>query len=178
MEGIPSIGAENVLGIGQYDYSKEKYISEDYFERMTGGVVKSRDVLLYKDGANVGRSSYVGDGFPHERCAVNEHVFILRSRDTIGQNFLYFWISTDEARQRVANLNANCAQPGISRGKLEGLEMTLPAPTLIRTFNESVEPQVRLIFRLAVMNHKLRAARDLLLPRLMSGEVGAKVKEG
>ena len=170
-DGIPSIGAENVLGIGQYDFSKEKFIPENYFERMTGGVVKNRDVLLYKDGANIGRSSYVGDGFPHDKCAVNEHVFLLRSRDDIGQNFLYFWISTDESRQRIANLNANCAQPGISRERLKGLLMTLPTAALVREFNESVEPQVKLIFRLAVMNRRLRAARDLLLPRLMSGEV-------
>ena len=30
-EGIPSIGAENVIGIGQYDFTKEKYIPEEYF---------------------------------------------------------------------------------------------------------------------------------------------------
>ncbi|MEW6418672.1 MAG: restriction endonuclease subunit S [Nitrospirota bacterium] len=29
--GVPSIGAENILGLGQYDYSKEKYISKDFF---------------------------------------------------------------------------------------------------------------------------------------------------
>jgi type I restriction enzyme S subunit len=46
-EGIPSIGAENVLGIGKYDYTKEKYVPEEYFEQMTRGIVRNRDVVLY-----------------------------------------------------------------------------------------------------------------------------------
>ena len=32
-DGIPSIGAENIIGLGQYDYSKEKYVPEDYFAK-------------------------------------------------------------------------------------------------------------------------------------------------
>ena len=88
--GIPSIGAENVIGIGSYDYSKDKYVPDGYFNAMRQGVVHSRDVVLYKDGANIGRSSYFGDGFPHDRCAVNEHVFIVRTRPEIGAEFLVF----------------------------------------------------------------------------------------
>ena len=32
--GVPSIGAENVLGLGQYDFSKEKYVPPDFFDRL------------------------------------------------------------------------------------------------------------------------------------------------
>jgi type I restriction enzyme S subunit len=170
-EGVPSIGAENVLGIGQYDYSKEKYVSEEYFEQMTRGVVRNRDVLLYKDGANIGRASFVGEGYPHDRCAVNEHVFILRSHPFVGQSFLYFWMIRNENRHAIANLNANTAQPGISQEKLKGLRFLLPLERLTRAFNDAVEAPVKQIFALALMNRKLSAARDLLLPRLMSGEI-------
>src|SRR5690606_13132131 len=47
--GVPSVGAENVLGLGKYDYSKDKYISRSFFESMRRGHVRSGDVLLYKD---------------------------------------------------------------------------------------------------------------------------------
>jgi len=170
-EGIPSIGAENVLGLGLYDYSKEKYVSEDYFGGMKRGVVRDRDVVLYKDGANIGRASYFGNNFPHERCAVNEHVFILRSRPAIGQTFLYFWMIQSENRQAIANLNSNTAQPGINQKKLKNLQFLLPPEHLTRKFNDAVESQIRQIFTLARMNRKLKITRDLLLPRLMSGEI-------
>ena len=170
-EGIPSIGAENVTGIGQYDFAKEKYVPEDYFSAMRKGVLRSRDVVLYKDGANIGRSSYFGDGFPHEKCAVNEHVFILRALPEVGQNLLYFWAAEDETRQHVANLNANTAQPGVSQDKLKTLGFVQPPSEVASQFNEDVEPVVRQIFLLARVKQRLSEARDLLLPRLMSGEV-------
>ena len=169
--GIPSIGAENVIALGQYDYTKEKYIPRDYFARLRRGVIQSRDVLLYKDGANIGRSSMFGDRFPHSQCAVNEHVFILRTYANVGQSFLYFWLSQPETRQSVVNLNASTAQPGISQGKLKTLWFLLPPEALRHQFNESVEAHVAQIFRLALMNRKLAEARDLLLPRLTSGAI-------
>ena len=169
--GIPSIGAENVIGLGQYDYSKEKYVPENYFARMRRGVINSRDVVLYKDGAHIGRSSMFGDGFPHSRCAINEHVFILRAQEDVGQSYLCFWLSQPETRQSVVNLNANTAQPGVSQDKLKTLWFLLPPEALRHLFNERVEAKVAQIFRLALMNQRLAEARDLLLPRLMSGEI-------
>ena len=170
-DGIPSVGAENVIGIGQYHYSKEKYVPETYFNSMRKGIIQSRDVLVYKDGANIGRSSYFGDGYPHETCAVNEHVFILRASPQVGQNLLYFWVERDETRQRIANLNANTAQPGVSQSKLKTLDFVVPQDRIASMFNETVEPIVRQIFLLAKEIQALINARDLLLPRLMDGEV-------
>ena len=169
--GVPSIGAENVISLGQYDYSKEKYVPENYFARMRRGVINSRDVALYKDGAQIGRSSMFGDDFPHSQCAINEHVFILRAQEDVGQSYLYFWLSQPETRQSVVNLNANTAQPGVSQDKLKTLWFLLPPEALRHLFNESVEAQVAQVFRLALMNQKLAEARDLLLPRLMNGEI-------
>ena len=170
-DGIASIGAENVIGLGQYDYSKEKYVPDGYFEKMRRGVIQSRDVVLYKDGAHIGRSSMFGDGFPHAQCAVNEHVFILRAKADVGQSYLYFWLSQPETRKHILNLNANTAQPGISQGKFKMLWFLLPPETLRHLFNERVEALVAQIFRLALMNRKLVEARDILLPRLMNGEI-------
>jgi len=59
--GIPSIGAENVLGLGRYDFGKEKYVTEDFYESMRKGKIKSGDVLLYKDEAKLGRKSMFRD---------------------------------------------------------------------------------------------------------------------
>src|SRR5205823_2036197 len=114
--GIPSIGAENISGLGQYDYAKEKFVSQAFFEKMKQGHVESGDVLLYKDGAHIGRKAMFRDGFPHAVCSVNEHVFILRAnRRYCSQNYLYFWLDQPDMTQNIRNLNANAAQPGINQ---------------------------------------------------------------
>ena len=75
---VPSIGAENILGLGKYDFTKEKFISCEFFENMKKGIIKDSDVLLYKDGAKLGRKSLFRDGFPHGLCCINEHVCVFR----------------------------------------------------------------------------------------------------
>ena len=170
-EGIPSIGAENVISIGRYNYSKEKYVPENYFNTMQKGIVQDRDVVIYKDGANIGRSSYFGDGFPHEKCCVNEHVFILRSSKSIGSNLLFFWVERDETRQRIANLNTNSAQPGINQTSLKSLKFLKPSHSVAKIFNEKVEPFIKKIFLSANANQSLIKIRDTLLPKLISGEL-------
>jgi type I restriction enzyme S subunit len=48
----------------------------------------------------------------------------------------------------------------------------LVAPRLLQTlYAEQVEPLFEMSETLNEQNQKLRAARDLLLPRLMSGEI-------
>lgn len=169
--GVPSIGAENISGLGRYDYGKEKFVSREFFARMTRGRVQSGDVLLYKDGAHIGRKSLFRDGFPHEECAVNEHVFILRPDDRVTPAYLFFWLDQDEMTQRIRALNANAAQPGINQQGVNGLPILLPEYDLMSVFTERVEPILALLFNLAKKNSILRATRDLLLPKLISGEL-------
>jgi type I restriction enzyme S subunit len=79
---MPSIGAENIIALGQYSFSKEKFIPTDFYEALKskGAALRPGDVLLYKDGAQIGRKTYFECGFPHRECAINEHVFILRAK--------------------------------------------------------------------------------------------------
>ena len=50
-------------------------------------------------------------------------------------------------------------------------ELLLPPRVLLDQFHEAAEPNFRLIRKLELQNQKLAQARDLLLPRLVNGEV-------
>ncbi len=170
-KGIPSIGAENINGLGNYDFSKEKYVSSDFYEQMRRGKVKSEDVMLYKDGAYIGRKALFRDGYPHEECAVNEHVFILRTNSVVTQSYLYFWLDLPNMTSKIRALNANAAQPGINQVGVKNLPILVPSKSVLNKFTEQSEPSLALLFNLAKKNLKLRATRDLLLPKLISGEI-------
>ena len=47
----------------------------------------------------------------------------------------------------------------------------VPPRTLLRTFDEAVAPKLTQLHNLARQNRALARARDLLLPRLISGEI-------
>lgn len=171
-EGIPSIGAENINGIGRHDFEKEKFIPREYFEKMNKGIVQSRDVAIYKDGAYIGKSSYFRDGFPHTECCVNEHVFLLRANGIrLTQNALYLWLQDPEIVRAIRATNANAAQPGINQQSVGGLELVVPDSNIAAQFDRLVEAMLAEIINLAKRNQSLRRSRDLLLPRLLSGQI-------
>lgn len=169
--GVPSIGAENIIGLGQYDYTKEKFVTREFFNNMKRGYIQSGDVLLYKDGAQIGRKSMFRDGFPHAECCINEHVFILRTNRRCGQNYLFFWLDQPEMTQNIINLNANAAQPGINQSGVRSLPILLPPTPLLEIAEQFLEPILGLLFSNAKRNNILRQTRDLLLPKLISGEL-------
>jgi len=171
-EGVPSIGAENINGIGRHEFASEKLVPRAFFEQMRKGVIRDRDVAIYKDGAYIGKSSYFRDGFPHAECCVNEHVFLLRGEGVrLKQNFLYIWLQEPDTVQAIRSKNANAAQPGINQQTLGGLKLVLPDEKAAAHFDRLVEPLLAEIINLAKQIQNLRRTRDLLLPRLLSGQV-------
>ena len=177
-DGVPSIGAENINGIGKHEFASEKLVPREFFEQMRKGVIRDRDVAIYKDGAYIGKSSYFRDGCPNEECCVNEHVFLLRGDGTrLKQNFLYVWFQEPDTVQTIRSKNANAAQPGINQQTLGGLELVLPDENTATQFDRLVEPLLAEIINLAKQIQNLRRTRDLLLPRLLSGQIEARPPE-
>ena len=170
--GVPSVGAENIVGLGKYDYSKEKYISEEFFNRLGRGVVNSGDVLLYKDGAYVGKKSLFMNGFPHKKCAINEHVFILRTNSRLkSQFFLYFWLDQPSVTKKIIDAGVKAAQPGINQSNVNSLPILLPPEESVKKFDNEISPIMGMIFSNAIESNRLAALRDLLLQKLISGEI-------
>lgn len=177
-DGIPSIGAENINGIGRHDFEAEKLVPREFFQEMRRGVVRDRDVAIYKDGAYIGKSSYFRDGFPHTLCCVNEHVFLLRTNGVhLTQNTLYLWLQEPDTVHSIRATNANAAQPGINQQSIGGLELVVPDSNTSTYFDRLVEPMLTEIINLAKRNQNLRRTRDLLLPHLLSGQMNLGNKE-
>jgi type I restriction enzyme, S subunit len=168
---IPSIGAENIIGLGKYNYLKTKFVSSDFFNVMKDGKIKENDVLLYKDGASLGRSSLFRNGFPFQKCCINEHVFILRPSEKISSSFLFFWIDQDFMKQEIINLNSNSAQPGINKPGVLSLPILIPEININKKFRILIEPLLTKFFKNILNCNQLTKTRDTLLPKLMSGEI-------
>jgi type I restriction enzyme S subunit len=68
-------------------------------------------------------------------------------------------------------ISTDVAVPGLNRDFAYSRPLLFPTDTMRRQFLDAVVPLRQQIENLEAMNDKLRAARDLLLPRLMSGEI-------
>lgn len=67
--------------------------------------------------------------------------------------------------------NGGASVPTLDRKAVHRVEILLPPLRIIQVFDDSVRSIFSQLENLALQNQKLRAARDLLLPRLMSGEI-------
>jgi type I restriction enzyme S subunit len=174
-DGVPSVGAESIVGLGKFDYAKTKYIPKEFFDGMNRGHVKSRDVLLYKDGGRPGEFephlTLVGDGFPFDTFAINEHVYRLRAKPDFGQALLYFWLSSDLAMEERRIKGTGVAIPGLNSTQVKSLTTLVPTPDVARSFDIFVEPMISRILANCNEAQSLTKMRDLLLPKLMSGEM-------
>jgi type I restriction enzyme S subunit len=180
-DGIPSIGAESIVGLGVFDYSKTKFVPKAFFESMTRGHIKSRDVLLYKDGGRPGvfepHLTLVGDGFPFAICAINEHVYRLCARKELGQNFLFFSLSSDPSMEEMRVKGTGVAVPGLNSTQVKSLTILVPPPAITAAFEVTVGPLVTRILASCNESHTLANIRDALLPKLISGELRVRDSE-
>lgn len=170
-EGYPSLGAEAIGNIGEFDFSSTKLVPQEFFEKMKRGHGKDRDILLYKDGAYIGKVTLFMDEFPYKNYSINEHVFFVRSDNPLYQFYLYFTLSLPQYFVQMQNLNRNAAQPGLTRVDMDTIKLYMPDEDTIVAFNSSVEPILHEIFVLAKQNENLLKQREVLLPRLMSGKL-------
>ena len=171
-KGIPSIGAEKIEKLGVYDFSSEKYISEEYYNKMRNGIIKSGDVLLYKDGAYTGKVSMALNDFPHKKCAINEHVFILRTEKNWANMFLYFLLNYSKVKEQIiSRASSKAAQPGLNQVELKSVVIKLPEKELIEKFENKVKPIAEKIIQNSLENRTLAKLRDTLLQKLMNGEI-------
>ena len=133
--------------------------------------VQSRDILLNITGASVARCCMAPDRYLPAR--VNQHVMIIRVDPTKADPFLvHAAINSDERkRQLLSYAQKGSTRDALTKEMVGAFEITLPTDSLMRQFAEVAGPCFLQRENLALQNQKLRAARDLLLPRLMSGGI-------
>ena len=179
--GVPSIGAESIVSIGQFDFGKTKFVPTEFFEGMKKGHVQSHDVLLYKDGGRPGEYephvSMFGDGFPFGACSINEHVYRLRSNERLSQEYLYFWMTSELVLSEMRIKGTGVAIPGLNSTAVRSLAVLVPPQSVVGAFTHQAAPLVTRIFANAKQSRTLAMLRDTLLPRLLSGELRTPVAD-
>lgn len=175
LSGIPSIGAESIVSIGRFDFGKTKFVPVEFYDRMNRGHIESQDVLIYKDGGRPGEYephiSMFGNGFPFEKCCINEHVYRLRTNERLSQEYLYFWLTSDLVITEMRIKGTGVAIPGLNSTAVRSLPVLVPPRPVIDAFTQQVAPLITQLLANSKQSRTLAILRDTLLPKLLSGEL-------
>jgi len=126
-EGVLSLGAEHLDREGGFDFSKVKRIPNDYFKQMKKGRIARDDILVVKDGATTGKTSFISATFPDEPAAVNEHVFIVRVDPLKAfPSYVFRYLQSPNGQLQVLSDFRGATVGGVSRGFVDRVKIPLP----------------------------------------------------
>ena len=89
--------------------------------------------------------------------------------DRLTSNYIYFWLHANV--DLFLSLAGGATFKELRKSTLRELPILLPRQREMDSFEDSVEPMMSLLKNLLQQNRVLLEARDLLLPRLVSGEL-------
>ncbi len=102
-------------------------------------------------------------------AATNQGFITCVANERLGEYHLYFWLLANVGL--FSALASGATFKEISRSKFRPIPIAVPPPDLERRFHEVIAPIGDLILNLQRQTSNLRSTRDLLLPRLISGEI-------
>ena len=98
--------------------------------------------------------------------------FIVLRSVSLTPEFVYCLARTYDFREHaIKSMIGASGRQRVQESCFEKFLILVPSRLLLKLFSESAEPVFDQIKILHAQNQKLRAARDLLLPRLMNGEI-------
>lgn len=98
--------------------------------------------------------------------------FAVLTATKVPFTFLYFATTTDDFVAFLTNNATGAAYPAVTATTFEKADMLVPASPVLAKFGDATIPMAEQIHSLQRQIHNLRRTRDLLLPRLMSGQTG------
>lgn len=81
--------------------------------------------------------------------------------------FVYHFMKS----KNLASMNAGSAVPSMTTSILNAMEVRIPSPETLESFESSVAPMYEMMQGNETQSHKLAELRDTLLPKLMSGQL-------
>ena len=126
-------------------------------------------LLLGEDGTVVDDKGFPILQYVEGKFWVNNHAHIITGKNGFTVETLYLLFSLTNVRSIVTG----AVQPKISQANLNNVSVVIPSKAELSTFNSIVQPVFSQIRNLRAESDRLTATRDILLPRLMSGEIDA-----
>jgi type I restriction enzyme S subunit len=124
------------------------------------------DIIVVMDGASSGRI------FRGRRGVVGSTLAVIKPKPGISHEFLLLVLKKAEP-QLMDNLTGS-AIPHLDKDFLKSYSVSVPTPEVMEKFTHIVRSMLQKIVKIENENQKLAVLRDLLLPKLMKGEIRVK----
>ena len=134
-----------------------------------GKLLQFGDVLINSTGVGtLGRVAQVLENLAN--CTADSHVSIVRAGDSCDLDYFGLSLFAQQAHFEAQGVGST-GQTELSRTRISETSIMLPPLDIQQQFGKLVRPMRNLAIILQNKNTNLRTTRDLLLPKLISGEL-------
>jgi len=170
--GLPMLNLASFLRGGGFNPSGIKYYTGKYKD---ADLVKSGDIIiamtdLTSNREVIGHPARVPLYSHWDKILISLDVCAVKTEEIL-RDFLYYLMMRKDFAFRMASSAGGTNIAHLSKPTIEDYIFVLPDRALLKQFHELVDPAVTSKNKHEIENQKLAALRDLLLPKLMSGDV-------
>ncbi len=174
-EGTSMINLGCFTGEGNFSIDNLKFYTGEYRDRH---VVKPGDIVIANTDITqkrvvLGSPAIVPpfDKFAH--CIFTHHVYAIRFKKEFENlnYFVHFSLLNPEFRERAIGFATGTTVLAIPRDTVLEHSVVMPDESIIQSFNGVIKPVFSMIFNNIQQSRKLAKIRNVLLPKLMSGEI-------
>lgn len=151
------------------DISASNFISTDEADGIYKHFqLKEYDMVVSASGT-LGRSAIVRK--EHLPLLLNTSVIRFRPKDKKSYGFMYLFLNSRYFQNKITSMASGSAQPNFGPIHLRQIKVLRPESNLLDSFSAIIDPLYKEIIDIKSENQKLATMRDLLLPKLMKGEI-------
>jgi type I restriction enzyme S subunit len=142
-------------------------------DRATGVRFERGDTLMARITPSLenGKTGYVSSPEPGEVFCGSTEFIVMRGK-AVSPEYTYCLARSERVRSvAIGSMSGATGRQRVSTACFDDLELIAPLPKADAAFSRDVRPRFHLIHSLARTNENLKAQRDALLPKLISGEI-------
>lgn len=148
-----------------YIFTTSERITEEAIKKSSAKLFPAGTVLIAMYGATIGETGVLAvDAASNQACCA-----LFPKHEELTPEFTHLFAM--HSKQGLINLSQGAAQNNISQQVVRNYPFIMPSELLLKEFNEVVSNIYKQKANLEKQNASLAKARDLLLPKLMSGEL-------
>ncbi|MBN2700425.1 MAG: restriction endonuclease subunit S, partial [Methylothermaceae bacterium] len=167
LDGIPFVNAGHIKD-GRIYLDKMDYITEDKYERLGGGKVKTGDILFCLRGT-LGKYGVVESNFG--RAAIASSLVIVRTKhNIIHREFLAIYFASNFCDRMIDKWAGGAAQPNLGAQDLKRFTICFPSLQEQRAIATALSDADALIEFLDRLIAKKRAIKQAAMQQLLTGQ--------
>lgn len=166
--GTPVVMPKNIIG-GRIDQDACAKITATMAEKLSRHKLQSGDIVFARRG-DIGRKAFIRANDTGCICGTGCLKVSLGNSDA-ASHYVSHYFDEQETIQELAGRAIGATMPNLNTRILAEMPFPIPSEKRLADFEKMSAQQDKLANNFAIQNTNLRAQRDLLLPRLVSGAI-------